>query len=143
AKIQKKGLVRRSAPDPKTLMLAADMIERAENPLIILSSGANRHLITRQLMEKTGIYAVHTQMGKGVVSDASGYSLFATGMHRRDYVNCGIDRADLIITIGYNIVEYPPYVWNRGLDKKIINIDFSEAMVDKYYDPDIEVIGDV
>jgi acetolactate synthase-1/2/3 large subunit len=146
AKVQKKGLVRRPAPDAKTLMRAAAMIDRAENPLIILSSGANRHLITRQLMqfiEKTGIYAVHTQMGKGVVSDASGYSLFATGMHRRDYVNCGIDRADLIITIGYNIVEYPPFVWNRSLDKKIINIDFSEAVADKYYNPDIEVIGDV
>ena len=71
------------------------------------------------------------------------YSLFATGIHRRDYVNCGIDRADVIITIGYNIVEYPPYVWNKDLDKKIINIDFTEAEVDKYYNPDIEVIGDI
>ena len=96
-----------------------------------------------QFIEKTGIYAVHTQMGKGVLCDASEYSLFAAGIHRRDYVNCGIDRADLIITIGYNIVEYPPYVWNNNLDKKIINIDFTEAEVDKYYDPDIEVIGDI
>ena len=130
AKVQKRGLVRRPAPDAKALMRAADLISRSKNPLIILSSGANRNLITRQLMqfiEKTGIYAVHTQMGKGVLSDASDYSLFATGIHRRDYVNCGIDRADLIITIGYNIVEYPPYVWNKNLDKKIINIDFTEA----------------
>jgi acetolactate synthase-1/2/3 large subunit len=82
-------------------------------------------------------------MGKGVLSDASDYSLFATGIHQRDWVNCGIDRADAIITIGYNIVEYPPYVWNRHLDKKIINIDFAEAEVDKYYDPDIEIIGDI
>ena len=146
AKIQKRGLVRRPAPDPKALMRAADMINKAKHPLIILSSGANRNLITRQLMQfidKTGIYAVHTQMGKGVLSDASDYSLFATGIHRRDYVNCGIDRADLIITIGYNIVEYPPYVWNKNLDKKIINIDFSGADVDTYYNPDIEVIGDI
>jgi acetolactate synthase-1/2/3 large subunit len=78
-----------------------------------------------------------------VLSDASDYSLFATGIHKRDYVNCGIDRADVIITIGYNIVEYPPYIWNSNLDKKIINIDFSEAEVDQYYDPDIEVIGDI
>jgi acetolactate synthase-1/2/3 large subunit len=112
----------------------------------MLSSGANRNLITRQLMqfiEKTGIHAVHTQMGKGVLSDESEYSLFATGIHRRDYVNCGIDCADLILTIGYNIVEYPPYVWNRNLDKKIINIDFTGAEVDRYYNPDIEVIGDI
>jgi acetolactate synthase-1/2/3 large subunit len=146
AAVQKRGLVRRPAPDPKMIIRAAEMINTAKRPLIILSSGANRNLITRQLMqfiEKTGIYAVHTQMGKGVLSDASDYSLFATGIHKRDWVNCGIDRADAIITIGYNIVEYPPYVWNRHLDKKIINIDFAEAEVDKYYDPDIEIIGDI
>ena len=146
ATVQKRGLVRRPVPDAKALMRAAGLIDKSKNPLIILSSGANRNLITRQLVqfiEKTGIFAVHTQMGKGVLSDASDHSLFATGVHRRDYVNCGIDRADLIITIGYNIVEYPPYVWNKGLDKKIINIDFTEAEVDRYYDPDIEVIGDI
>ena len=146
ARVQKRGLVRRPAPDPKALVRAAQLINQSKNPLIILSSGANRNLITSQLMqliEVTKIFAVHTQMGKGVLSDASDYSLYATGIHRRDYVNCGIDQADLIITIGYNIVEYPPYVWNRNLDKKIINIDFSEAEVDKYYDPDVEVIGDI
>ncbi len=146
ARVQKRGLVRRPAPDPKALLRAAELINQSKNPLIILSSGANRNLITRQLMqfiEKTGIYAVHTQMGKGVVSDASKYSLFATGIHRRDYVNCGIDLADLIITIGYNIVEYPPFVWNRDLDKKIINIDFAAAEIDAFYNPDIEIIGDI
>jgi acetolactate synthase-1/2/3 large subunit len=51
--------------------------------------------------------------------------------------------ADLIITIGYNIVEYPPYVWNKNLDKKVINIDFAEAAVDKYYNPEIDIIGDI
>ncbi|HYA89017.1 MAG TPA: acetolactate synthase large subunit [Nitrospirota bacterium] len=146
ASVQKRGLVRRPAPDPKAILRAADLINKSKSPLIILSSGANRNLITRQLMqfiEKTGIYAVHTQMGKGVVSDASEYSLFATGIHRRDYVNCGIDLADVIITIGYNIVEYPPFIWNRDLNKKIINIDFTEAEVDAYYNPDIEIIGDI
>lgn len=146
AHVQKRGLVRRPAPDYKTILRAAEMINKAKHPLIILSSGANRNLITKQLMQfidKTGIYAVHTQMGKGVLSDASDYSLFAAGIHRRDYVNCGIDQADLIITIGYNIVEYPPYVWNKELHKKIINIDFSGADVDTYYNPDLEVIGDI
>ena len=146
AAVQKQGLVRRPAPEEKALLRAADLINKAKNPLIILSSGANRHLVTKQLMqfiEQTGIYVVHTQMGKGVLSDSSEYSLFAAGIHRRDYVNCGIDKADVIITIGYNIVEYPPYVWNRKLDKKIVNIDFSEAEVDRYYNPDIEVIGDI
>lgn len=146
AQVQKRGLVRRPAPDPKSLLRAAELIKAAKNPLIVLSSGANRNLINRQLTQfinQTGIFAVHTQMGKGVLSDESQYSLFATGIHRRDYINCGIDRADVIITIGYNIVEYPPFVWNRDLDKKIINIDFTVAETDKYYNPAVEVIGDI
>ncbi len=146
AQVQKRGYMRRSSPDSEVIDKAAAMINRAERPLVMISSGANRKLVTKQLeqfIEKTGIYAVHTQMGKGVLSDESEYSMFATGIHRRDYINCGIDRADLIITIGYNIVEYPPYLWNKDLDKKIINIDFVEAESDKYFNPDIEVAGDI
>lgn len=146
APIQKKGYSRRPGPDHKAIDRAAGLINNARYPLIILSSGANRKLITRRLeefIEEAGIYVVHTQMGKGVIRDDSPYSLFAIGIHRRDYVSCAIDRADLIITIGYNIVEYPPYLWNRHLDKKIINIDFVEAEVDKYYNPDVELVGDI
>ncbi len=146
APVQARGYVRRPGPDHKAVERAATLINQAHRPLIILSSGANRKLITKRLMEfieKAGIYVVHTQMGKGVISDESEYSLFAIGIHRRDYVSCAIEKADLIITIGYNIVEYPPYLWNRGLDKKIINIDFVEAEVDKYYSPDVELVGDI
>ncbi len=144
--VQKKGSVRRPVPDTNAVDHAARLINASKTPLIILSSGANRNLITRELVqfiEKTGIYAVHTQMGKGVLSDASEYSLYATGIHHHDYVNCGIDRSDLIITVGYNIVEYPPYVWNKDLSKKIVNIDFVEAQTDKYYNPEVEIIGDI
>ena len=146
AAVQLRGMVRRPAPDAKAVAEAARLINGARCPLILLSGGANRNLITEELvafMEKTRLHAVHTQMGKGVVSDASEYSLFTTGMHRRDYVNCGLDLADLMITIGYHIVEYPPYVWNRNLDKKIVHIDFTEAEPDKYYNPVLEIVGDV
>ena len=146
ASLQVRGAVRRPAPDAKAVALAASLINAARRPLILLSGGANRNLITEELVrfvEKTRIHAIHTQMGKGVLSDASKYSLFTTGMHKRDYVNCGLDRADLVITIGYHVVEYPPYVWNRNLDKKILNIDFTEAEPDKYYNPVLEVVGDI
>lgn len=146
APVQRRGQARRPAPDPKAIEAAAELINEAKYPIIILSAGANRNLITQELLpfiEKTKLHAVHTQMGKGVLSDATKYSLFATGIHRHDYVNCGIDRADLIITIGYNVVEYPPFVWNPKLDKKIVHVDFAEAELDKYYNPDIEVVGDI
>lgn len=146
SKIQKRNFERRPSPDHIAIEKAADLIEKSKNPLIIVSSGANRKLITKHLLnfiEKTGIYVVHTQMGKGVIPDDCKISLFATGIHKHDYVNCGINHADLIITIGYNIVEYPPYVWNKNLDKKILNIDFVSSEPDKYFNPDIEVIGDI
>ncbi|MDD1633258.1 MAG: hypothetical protein LUP91_13770, partial [Methylococcaceae bacterium] len=146
AQVQKPGHSRRPDPDTKTIEGAAELINASRHPLLILSAGANRKLIWKELrefVERTGIYVVHTQMGKGVLSDESSYSLYATGIHKRDYVNCGIDRADVIITVGYSIVEYPPFIWNPGLDKKIVHIDFVEADVDRYYDPAIEVVGDV
>jgi acetolactate synthase I/II/III large subunit len=146
ARLQKPGHIRRPDPDAPTIEGAAELINSSNHPLLIVSAAANRKLISkdlREFVERTGIYVVHTQMGKGVLSDDSPYSLFATGIHKRDYVNCGIDRADLIITVGYNIVEYPPYVWNRALDKKIVHIDFVEADVDRYYDPEFEMVGDV
>lgn len=146
AQVQKSVRARRPDPDTPTIEGAAELINSSRHPLLILSSGANRKLIwkdLREFVEQTGIHVVHTQMGKGVLSDESPYSLFATGIHKRDFVNCGIDRADLIITVGYSIVEYPPYVWNRTLDKKIIHINFVEADVDRYYDPAFEMVGDV
>ena len=146
APVQKRFESRRASPDHKAIEQAAQMINEAKQPLFIISSGANRKDVSKKLtgfIESSGLYAVHTQMGKGVLSDESPYSLFATGMHREDYVNCGINAADLIITVGYNVVEYPPYVWNKKLDKKIINIDFSPADLDKYFNPDLEVVGDI
>ncbi|HII02560.1 TPA: acetolactate synthase large subunit [Methanosarcinaceae archaeon] len=146
AKVQKRSDIMPPAPSPAIVVKAVSMIREAKNPLIIVSSGANRKAVTEELecfANKTGIYLVHTQMGKGVVPDDCPCSLFATGIHTHDYVNCGIDEADLIITVGYDIVEYPPYLWNKNLDKKIINIDFVESVPDRYFNPDLEVIGDI
>ena len=146
ASIQPRGSVRRPAPDPEAVDRAAELINAAQYPLLMVSSGANRNLIVKELVsfiENTKLHAIHTQMGKGVLSDATEYSLYSAGIHRHDYVNCGLDQADLIITIGYSIVEYPPSLWNRNLDKKILHIDFSEAEIDKYYNPEIEVLGDI
>ncbi len=146
ARVQKRGQARRPGPDHRAIDSAVELIERAKNPLIIISSGANRKRVSQYLLDfvnQTGIYVVHTQMGKGVIPDDCECSLFATGIHKYDYVNCGIDQADLIITVGYNIVEYPPFLWNRNLNKTILNIDFVESEPDQYFNPAVEVIGDI
>jgi acetolactate synthase-1/2/3 large subunit len=138
--------VRRPVPDAGAVAQAVALLEASRLPVIIVSSGANRKRVGRELkalVEATGIYAVSTQTGKGVLPEDHPNSLFCLGMNRRDWVHAAIDAADLVITLGYNIVEYPPSVWNGGLDKKILHIDFSPAEPDTFYNPDCEVVGDI
>ncbi len=139
--------VRRPSADSKAIDQAVEMIKDAKNPLILAGNGCIRTRVSKQLnafVEERGIPIVHTQMGKGAFSDRSEYSLFTTGIHAKDYYVCGFDRADLIITLGYNIVEFAPIHWNKNKNnKKILHIDFKPSEVDEYYNPDLEVIGDV
>ena len=138
--------LRRPNADEQATDQAADMIRRARQPIIVYSAGANRKRITEQLVafiEATGIYAIGTQMGKGVVADDHPQSLFCMGIHKHDFVHSAIDEADLVITVGYDIVEYPPAVWNGDNDKTILHIDFVPADPDEFYSPAHEVIGDI
>lgn len=139
--------VRRPSADSKAIEQAFEMIKTAKNPLILAGNGCVRTRVSKQLnafVEERGIPIVHTQMGKGAISDKSRYSLFTTGIHAKDYYVCGFDRADLIMTLGYNIVEFAPIHWNMNKNnKRILHIDFKPSEVDEYYNPDLEVIGDV
>ncbi len=138
--------LRRPIAEKKGIKIAAEMIRNARHPIIIISSRAQRNLVKqnlRKFCDQTNIYAVHTQLGKGVLSDDHKNSLFAFGIHKKDYVNCAIDRSDLLITVGYSITEYPPSIWNPKLDKKILHIDFTPAEPDIYYPPQFELIGDI
>ncbi|MES1937206.1 acetolactate synthase large subunit [Salinisphaera hydrothermalis] len=146
ARPQKRVTLRRPNADEQALDVAARMIRDAEQPVIIYSAGANRKRITEQLTrlcEELALYAIGTQMGKGVVPDDHPQSLFGMGIHKHDYVHTAIDEADLVITLGYDVVEYPPSVWNEGKDKTILHIDFVPADPDEYYSPAHEVIGDI
>jgi acetolactate synthase-1/2/3 large subunit len=138
--------LRRPVPDEKAIARAVEIIRSARRPLVLVSAGANRKRIGRQLhefLDGLGIWAVTTQMGKGVISERFPRSLFSLGIHSRDHVNWVIEDADLVITVGYNLVEYPPAVWNEGKDKRILHIDFVEAEPDLYYRPEGEVVGDI
>jgi acetolactate synthase I/II/III large subunit len=138
--------VRRPSADSKAIAQAVEAIKNAKTPLILAGNGCIRTRVSNQLNEfvnERGIPIVHTQMGKGAFSDKSEYSLFTTGINAKDHYVCGFDRADLIITLGYNVVEFNPINWNKSKDKKIIHIDFKPSEVDENYNPGLEVIGDV
>ena len=138
--------VRRPAPDYKAVSRAIELIRQSKKPLILAGNGAIRKRATRQLrilLEKTGIAVCNTFMSKGAAGYQYEYNLFTIGLQSRDHVTCALEEADLIIAIGYDIVEYAPHFWNPSGDKTIIHIDFAPAEVDRSYDPEVELVGDI
>jgi acetolactate synthase-1/2/3 large subunit len=136
----------RPLPAPTALDQAAAILREAKQPVLLVSSGASRKHVgptLTALLEATGLYALTTQMGKGVVPEDHPQSLFALGIHKKDYTHAALERADVVMTIGYDIVEYPPAVWNAARNKRLIHVDFRAAEPDAYYAPEIEVVGDL
>jgi acetolactate synthase-1/2/3 large subunit len=82
-------------------------------------------------------------MGKGAMDDRSHLSLMAVGLQARDHVLSGFDRADLVVSVGYDPVEYGPALWNPNRAHRIIHIDTQPAEVDAAYRPEVELIGDI
>lgn len=141
-----KKRIRRPVPDAKSIEQAFSLIREAKEPIILAGNGTIRKRASRTLRifcEKTGISVVNTFMGKGAVSRQAPYCLFTIGLQARDYVTCAIEASDLVITLGYDLVEYNPIFWNPKRNKKIIHIDFLSAEVDENYQVDVEVVGDI
>jgi len=137
---------RRAVPDDKIIDRAWEAIRSARNPVIIAGNGAIRKRASKQLRlftENTGIGVVSTFMGKGCVPRDSEHCFFTIGLQSRDQVTCAIEASDLVITLGYDLVEYPPHFWNEGGKKKIVHIDFLPAEVDNHYSVAVEVVGDL
>ena len=138
--------LRRSVPDQKTTERALELIQSAKRPVILAGNGAIRTRASKQLTrfaEITGIGVLSTFMGKGAIPRESPQCLYTIGLQSKDIVNCCIDAADLVIAIGYDLVEYHPHLWNPDGDKKILHIDFLPAEIDKNYLPKVEIAGDI
>jgi acetolactate synthase-1/2/3 large subunit len=123
---------------------AADFIIKAKRPLIMLGAGASRPRSTSDLAQfviRTGIPYFTTQMGKGTVGRTDLY-MGTAALSERDYVHEAIDRADLIITIGHDTVEKPPFIMTAG-GPKVIHVGYLPATVEQVYFPQAEVIGDI
>ena len=86
---------------------------------------------------------INTFMGKGSISSNDKHSLFTIGLGSGDYNNLAIDESDLVIAIGYDLVEYSPSAWNKLKGKKVIHIDYTPAEVDRDYLPNVEIIADL
>ncbi len=137
---------RRPGPDTKIVNEAYELLKQAKRPVILAGNGCIRRRTSQQLRrfcEITGIGVISTFMGKGSVDMDADYSLYTIGLQSKDIVACAVDAADLIITLGYDMVEYNPSLWNKEGNKKIIHADFFPAEIDAHYHPEIELIGDL
>ncbi len=137
--------VQRPSPDSQALGIAARMIHQAKSPLLLVGAGANRKRTCKALTEfinKTGIPFFNTQMGVGVVDERHGLYLGTAALSDNDVVHHAIRQADLIINVGHDVVEKPPFIMTAG-GTKVLHINFSSARVDDVYFPQHEVVGDI
>ncbi len=136
---------RRPICDDTAIDSAAALIRAAKHPLLLVGAGANRKRIIGALesfVGKTGIPYFNTQMGKGVIGGFHDLYIGTAALSDGDYVHCAVDRADLIINAGHDVVEKPPFFMEDG-GQTVIHVNFSPAEVDEVYFPQLELIGDV
>ena len=137
-----------ATPEPPSGKIgqAADIISRAKHPIIMAGNGIIRSRATGQLLafaEKLQIPVATTFMAKGAIPFSHPLSLGTVGLQAHDYVDCGFDRADVIICVGYDMIEYHPHLWHPEKHAQLLHIDETPAEVDEHYMLAAGVIGDV
>ena len=133
-------------PPQQKVEQAVELISQAKYPIIMAGNGVIRSNASDSLVsfaEKLNIPVATTFMAKGTIPFSHDLSLGTVGLQAHDYVACGFDRADLIICVGFDMVEYHPHLWHKTKDKKILHIDQTYAEVDEHYILECGVIGDV
>ena len=136
---------RRPNADQPSIDKAVEMIKNAKQPLLLIGAGANRKRTgeaLKELVDKSGLYFFDTQMGKGVIDERHERYIGTAALSDHDYLHCAIDRADLIINVGHDVIEKPPFFMEKG-GKKVIHINFEAANMDDVYFPQLNVVGDI
>ncbi|MGQ9718675.1 MAG: thiamine pyrophosphate-binding protein [Nitrososphaerales archaeon] len=135
-----------TGPNLSSVKRAVDIIKKSEYPLILAGNSVIRGRASKELCQfasSANIQVAETFMGKGSMSWEDKLFLSPIGLQMFDYVGCGLQRADIIIAIGYDFVEYAPKLWNPKRGKRIIHINALPAEVDSHYVPEVEVVGDI
>ncbi len=130
----------------RTINTAASAISKAKNPLILVGNGTIRAGASEMLTEfatQLNIPVANTFMGKGVIPYTHPLSLWTVGLQQRDHITCAFEQSDLIIAVGYDLIEYSPKKWNPLGHTPIIHIGELSAEIDSSYIPIVEVVGDI
>ena len=133
-------------PHPVSLAQAVRLLGGSTHPILLAGNGVIRQRASgalRRLVEKLNLPVATTFMGKGCVSWDDPRNLSSVGLQAGDYANFAIDRADLVLAVGYDMIEYAPELWNPRADKTILHIDTAPAEIDTHYQPAIELVGDL
>jgi acetolactate synthase-1/2/3 large subunit len=133
-------------PTDEAIAHAARLVAGSSRPIVLAGNGVLRRRASaelRALARGLHVPVAVTFMGKGAVDDRSHLSLMAVGLQARDHVLSGFDRSDLVVCVGYDLVEYAPAFWNPDGTKRIVHIDTQPAEVDAHYRPEVELIGDI
>ncbi len=135
-----------SEPPQVRIAAAAELISRAQSPMVLAGNGAVRSGAWQQLAEFAqclNIPVANTFMAKGVIPFRHPMALGSAGLQANDYVSFGFDQADVIICVGYDLVEYHPYLWHPSRDRTIIHVDVTSAEVDEAYPLSVGLVGDI
>jgi acetolactate synthase I/II/III large subunit len=133
-------------PQARELLRAADIVRGALNPVALAGNGVIRGGATpalREFVRATGIPVAETFMGKGLLPYDNPNALGSVGLQSGDYRMAGFEDADVVLAIGYDLVEHSPEHWNPKRDKRIVCIDSVPAEIDEYFMPDVELVGDL
>ena len=138
--------LRRPEPSGDELADAASLIRSAANPIVLAGNGVARVGASdalREFARATGIGVAETFMGKGLLDYQDPRALGTVGLQSRDYALAGFEDADLVITVGYDLVEHSPSNWNPGRDKQIVCIDTVSPEVDEHFMTAVDLVGDI
>lgn len=129
-----------------SLNQAASAISKAENPIVLAGNGVIRSKASDALTEfatRLNIPVINTFMGKGAIPYTHPLSLWTTGLQKRDFISCAFEKTDLVIAVGYDLVEYSPKKWNPNGDIPIVHIGMVTSEIDSSYIPMVDVVGDI
>jgi len=141
----KASLARRPSAEAKAVRAAVKRLEEARAPVLVIGAGANRKMTGRMLLqfiEKTGIPFITTQLGKGVIDETHPKFLGCAALSSGDFCHKAIEAADVIVNVGHDVIEKPPFFMRQG-GAEVIHVSTRSAEVDPVYFPQIEVIGDI
>ena len=138
--------VRRPIAEQKSIHQAVEALQKAKHPLLLIGAGANRKQTAKMLRDFVDEFQIpffSTQMGKGVLDERDPLFLGNAALSDGDFLHRAIAHSDLILNVGHDVVEKPPFFMHVNDGRTVIHVNFRTAEVDPVYFPQVEVVGDI